>query len=65
MAQRIFRDAQTMLKDGWGEAEARTFVLKMCLSFPGMLYKRSLWRILLNAVLGRPVAGLLRGEPSV
>jgi glycosyltransferase involved in cell wall biosynthesis len=65
MAERIFRDAQTMLEDGWGDAEARTFVLKMCLSFPGMLYETSLWKILLNSMLGRPVADLLRRKRSL
>ncbi len=65
MAQRIFRDAQTMLKDGWGEAEARAFVLKICLSFPGILYERSLWKILLNSMLGRPVVDLLWPRPSL
>ncbi len=65
MAQRIFRDAQTMIKDGWGDAEARAFVLKMCLSFPGMLHERRLWKVLLNSMLGRPVVDLLWGRPSL
>jgi hypothetical protein len=65
MAKRIFHGAQTMLEAGWGEAEARAFVLKMCLLFPGMLYDRRLWRILLKAMLGRPVADLLRQGPTL
>ena len=60
MAKRIFHCGRTMLEDGWGEAEARAFVLKMCLAFPWMLYERSLWKILLKSVLRLPVAELLR-----
>jgi glycosyltransferase involved in cell wall biosynthesis len=65
MARRIFHAAQTMLEDGWGEAEARTFVLKMCLLYPGMLYERSLRKILLKSLLGLPVVDLLRSQPSL
>ena len=65
MAKRIFHGAQTMLEAGWGEAEARAFVLKMCLSYPGMLYERSLQKIFLKSVLSLPVADLLRSQPSL
>ena len=64
MAERIFRDAQVMLDQGWKEAEARAFVLKMCISFPGLLYEKGLWDIALKSVLGRPVADLLKRGPT-
>ena len=59
MAGRFFRDAQTMLRDGLEDAKARAIVLKVCLSFPEMLKERSLWRVFLNSLLGRPVTDLL------
>ncbi len=65
MAERIFRDLPVMLDNGWGDAEVRTFVLRICLSFPGVLYERSLWKILLKSMLGLPVADLLRPKPPL
>jgi len=63
MAGRFFRDAQTMLKDGLEDAKARAIVLKVCLSFPEILKERSLWKVFLNSLLGRPVADLLWQRP--
>jgi glycosyltransferase involved in cell wall biosynthesis len=59
MAARFFWDAQTMLKDGLEDAKARAIVLKVCLSFPEILKERSLWKVFLNSLLGRPVTDLL------
>jgi hypothetical protein len=63
MAERLFLDTQTMLKNGLGDAKVRAAVLKVCLSFPEMLQERSLWRLFLSSLLGRPVSGLMWQRP--
>jgi glycosyltransferase involved in cell wall biosynthesis len=61
MAQRLlFRDAPRLFKDGLEDGEVSTRLLKMCLSFPGMLCDISVPKILFKIIFGKSGADLLK-----
>lgn len=62
MAERVFRCAREMLTQGWGELDARKFILQMCFSYPSLLVESRLRRILMLSLLHRPVSAPLMGK---